>query len=76
MTNYRGYHAMRARVERALGHNASHEAAADAHLRLSALHLSRALELEEVDCRVGKAAGDEGEGDPEQASSSSLTRLV
>lgn len=56
MTRYRSYHAMRARVERALAYSATHEVAADAHLRLSALHLSRALILDEVDRRLGTAA--------------------
>ena len=55
----RAYHAMRARVERSLAYSASHEAAADAHMRLSALRLSRAMVLEEVDRSFGKLPGDE-----------------
>jgi hypothetical protein len=50
---------MRARVERSLAYSATHERAADAHMRLSALHLSRALILEEVDRRLGEAREDQ-----------------
>jgi hypothetical protein len=50
------FHAERARVERDLAYRAPDERVSDAHMRLSALHLSRALVLEEVDGRLGAAA--------------------
>ena len=56
---YRAYHAMRLRVERSLADDANHERAAEAHMRLSALHLSRALGLDEID---GRLAENEAEG--------------
>jgi hypothetical protein len=52
----REFHAERARVERDLAYRAPDERVSDAHMRLSALHLSRALVLEEVDRRLGAAA--------------------
>lgn len=54
MTCSRDYHAARARVERDLAYRSGDNRASDAHLRLSALHLSRALILDEVDRRLGK----------------------
>lgn len=56
MSQGRDYHAARARVERDLAYRSGDHRAADAHLRLSALHLSRALILEEVDRRLGEQA--------------------
>jgi hypothetical protein len=50
------YHAQRARTERDLAYRAPDGRVSDAHLRLSALHLSRAMILEEVDRRLGSAA--------------------
>ena len=50
------YHSQRARAERDLAYRAPDERVSDAHLRLSALHLSRAMVLEEVDRRLGTAA--------------------
>ena len=49
------YHAQRARTERDLAYRAPDERVSDAHLRLSALHLSRAMVLGEVDRRLGAA---------------------
>jgi predicted SprT family Zn-dependent metalloprotease len=53
MLNDASYHAQRARTERELAYRAPDERVGDAHLRLSALHLSRAMVLEEVDRRLG-----------------------
>jgi predicted SprT family Zn-dependent metalloprotease len=55
MLNDASYHAQRARTERELAYRAPDERVGDAHLRLSALHLSRAMVLEEVDRRLGAA---------------------
>jgi hypothetical protein len=55
MTDSRDYHASRARAERDIAYRATDGRASDAHMRLSALHLSRALILEEVDRRLGEA---------------------
>ena len=55
MLNDASYHAQRARTERELAYRALDERVGDAHLRLSALHLSRAMVLEEVDRRLGAA---------------------
>jgi hypothetical protein len=41
-------------MERDWAFEAADDRASDAHLRLSALHLSRALILEEVDRRMGE----------------------
>ena len=41
-------------IERDLAYHAQDTRASDAHMRLSALHLSRALILEEVDRRLGE----------------------
>nr|WP_314444069.1 hypothetical protein [uncultured Sphingomonas sp.] len=46
------YHSARARAERELAYRSADERASDAHMRLSALHLSRALILAEVDRRI------------------------
>jgi hypothetical protein len=48
MLNDASYHAQRARTERELAYRAPDERVGDAHLRLSALHLSRAMVLEEL----------------------------
>ena len=53
MLNDKTYHALRARAERNLAYCAPDERVSDAHMRLSALHLSRALVLEEVDRALG-----------------------
>ena len=42
------YHLRRARTERDLGYRTANALAADAHMRLSALHLQRALMLRTV----------------------------
>ena len=42
------YHLRRARIERDLAYRSDNELAADAHMRLSALHLHRALLLQTV----------------------------
>lgn len=42
------YHLRRARAERELAYGAVNALAADAHMRLSALHLQRALTLQSV----------------------------
>ena len=55
MTDSRDYHASRARTERDIAYRTPDGRASDAHMRLSALHLSRALALEEVDRRLGEA---------------------
>lgn len=52
------YHAERARIERDIAYRASDPRASDAHLRLSALHLSRSLILEEVDRRLGEITSE------------------
>jgi hypothetical protein len=44
------YHLRRARSERDVAYRSANELAADAHMRLSALHLQRALLLRAVDC--------------------------
>jgi hypothetical protein len=49
------YHAQRARAERQLAYKSPDARASDAHMRLSAMHLSRAMVLEEVDRRLGEA---------------------
>jgi hypothetical protein len=49
------YHAQRARAERDLAYKSADARASDSHMRLSALHLSRAMVLEEVDRRLGAA---------------------
>jgi hypothetical protein len=53
MTDHRQYHAQRARMERDIAHRSADSRVSDAHMQLSALHLSRALILEEVDRRLG-----------------------
>jgi hypothetical protein len=66
MSRDQEYHARRARAERDVAYRAGDVRVADAHMRLSALHLSRALILEEVDRRLGDEegtlAGPEGRG--------------
>jgi hypothetical protein len=52
------YHSQRARIERDQAYRAPDARVSDAHLRLSALHLSRALILEEVDRRLGEPRQD------------------
>jgi hypothetical protein len=56
--NAKSYHAERARIERDIAYRAADARASDAHMRLSALHLSRALVLEEIDRRLGEPAPD------------------
>lgn len=48
MTTDVEYHLERARSERDLAYKSSNAEASDAHMRLSALHLERALVLQEV----------------------------
>jgi hypothetical protein len=55
MSNDSRYHLERARAERDIAYRAADLRASDAHMRLSALHLSRAMVLEEVDRRLGEA---------------------
>ena len=43
------YHAERARIERDIAYRAADARVSDAHMRLSALHLSRALLPDEMD---------------------------
>ena len=59
MTSKKEYHSNRARAERDIAYRADDSRAADAHMRLSALHLSRALLLEEVDRRLGAESSTE-----------------
>jgi len=54
MLNDQQYHAQRAKTERELAYRTVNEVAADVHLRLSALHLSRAMILQEVDRQIGE----------------------
>jgi hypothetical protein len=54
MLNDQQYHAHRAKTERELAYRTADEVAADVHLRLSALHLSRAMILQEVDRQIGE----------------------
>lgn len=44
----KSYHLGRAQAEMDLGYRAEHRAAAAAHLRLSALHMSRIKDLDET----------------------------
>jgi hypothetical protein len=53
MGSSKDYHFLRAASERRNADLAKDGRAADAHLRLSALHLSRALVLDEVDRQFG-----------------------
>ena len=53
MLSRRAFHSQRAREERDIAYRASDARVSDAHLRLSALHLSRALILEEIDRQLG-----------------------
>jgi hypothetical protein len=48
VTNDLEYHLDRARAERNTAYGAGHERVSDAHMKLSALHLQRALLLREV----------------------------
>lgn len=50
------YHADRARAERELAYRSPDERAGDAHLRLAALHLTRAMMSEEVEQGQADAA--------------------
>lgn len=52
--NSKLYHAERARIERDIADRAGDPRASDVHMRLSAMHLSRSLILEEVDRRLGE----------------------
>jgi hypothetical protein len=52
MNGEREYHSARARAERELAYRSADERGSDAHMRLSALHLSRALILSEVNRRM------------------------
>jgi len=45
------YHLARARIERDVAYRSDNALAADAHMRLSALHLHRALLLQTVTCK-------------------------
>jgi hypothetical protein len=54
MSATRDYHSHRARVERDVAYRASDPRVSDAHMRLSALHLSRALVLQEIDRMFGE----------------------
>lgn len=54
MSNDCRYHSQRARIERDIAYRATDARVSDAHMRLYALHLSRALILEEVDRRLGE----------------------
>jgi hypothetical protein len=56
MTRESEYHEARARAEREWAEKAADHRAGDAHLRLSALHLSRAYMLAEVERALGSAA--------------------
>lgn len=56
MTTSSRYHLERGRTERDIAYKASDPRASDAHMRLSALHLSRAMVFEEVDRRLGEAS--------------------
>ena len=47
------YHSHRARSERDMAYRSADDRVSDAHLRLSALHLSRALLLEELERNFG-----------------------
>jgi hypothetical protein len=51
--NQKNYHSARARVERDIAYRSGDPRVSDAHLRLSALHLSKALLLEEIDRHYG-----------------------
>ena len=53
MTWRQAFHSQRAREERDIAYRARDARVADAHMRLSALHLSRALMLEEIDRQFG-----------------------
>ena len=58
------YHLQRARSERNIAYRSANEFAADAHIRLSALHLHRALLLQAVRRAVmGKVHPSEGRSD-------------
>jgi hypothetical protein len=56
MTRESEYHQERARTEREWAERAVDQRVGDAHLRLSALHLSRAYMLAEVERALGSAA--------------------
>lgn len=58
MISEKSYHAYRAREERDIAYRTSDPRASEAHLRLSALHLSRALMLEEIDRKFGETGLD------------------
>jgi hypothetical protein len=47
------YHLLRARSERNAAYRLGDAIGADSHMRLSALHLERALILEEIDRTIG-----------------------
>ena len=53
MSADREYHLRRARSERHIAYRSADDRASNAHMRLSALHLQRALVLEEVDRSLG-----------------------
>jgi hypothetical protein len=50
------YHSARARIEREIAYRSADPRVSDAHLRLSALHLSKALLLEEINRNYGPEA--------------------
>ena len=54
MTDDRDYHSRRARTEGDIAYRAADARVSDAHMRLSALHLSRALLLQEGDQPLGE----------------------
>lgn len=54
MSSDHQYHSQRARAERDIAYRTADSRVSDAHMRLSALHLSRALILEEVDRQLGE----------------------
>ena len=53
MASRQAYHSRRAREERDIAYRATDARVSEAHMRLSALHLSRALVLDEIDRRLG-----------------------
>ena len=56
----RDYHRERARTELDQAYRATHLMAAEAHMRLSALHMSRLREMDAGDSAAGMPAGMAG----------------
>jgi hypothetical protein len=54
MTSDHEYHSRRARMERDIAYRAADERVSNAHMRLSALHLERALVSQEIDHSFGE----------------------